>query len=264
MARLRDLRNTLLSRMMTSSGLADAADAAASSIVSGCDEDEREAHGLLHAVHGVGDGAVLAEAQGALAGGLLLRLVRRLLRLLVRKRAEGRGAPARRTEGAVGARARRPLWMASRRASRARTGAATPHAAAERACALIERDRTRTRPRAIRFVRASGRRSAQWRPTTARGAPVPSDPPAWRQSGKDLSRTKSVARRSGDWRVPRSFFSRFGNQKKNTPPDFHDNPVALFRATGGLCVFSACCALTSRAASAHKKSAAHDTHQRRR
>ena len=42
MARLRDLRNTLLSRMTISSGLADAADAAASSIVSGCDDDMNE------------------------------------------------------------------------------------------------------------------------------------------------------------------------------------------------------------------------------
>ena len=233
MARLRDLRNTLLSRMTISSGLADAADAAASSIVSGCDDDMNERYiDFFTPFTALVMAPFLPKPRGHSPEDSSSALSEDLFASLSESARRGAGAPARRTEGAVGAQARRPPWMASRRASRARTGAATPHAAAERACTPIKSARARTRPHTSRVVRASGWRRAQWRTTSSDRPPVGGTVPtdhACVAPIRERSFPDEICRQEArDWRVPRKVFSRFANREIPHIPRFQCHPSRTF------------------------------------
>ena len=211
MARLRDLRNTLLSRMTISSGLADAADAAASSIVSGCDDDMNERYidfftpftALVMAPFlPKPRGHSPEDSSSALSEDLSASLSESARRARARPRVEPRARSARGRVVRRGAQddAHRARGRARRRRTPRRRERARPSN-------LLEHGRVLTP--AVSFVRRDGdaRSGARRAPIVLR-LTVQSQPtmPAWRQSAKDLSRTKSVARRRVIARVPRIFF----------------------------------------------------------
>ena len=254
MARLRDLRNTLLSRMTISSGLADAADAAASSIVSGCDDDMNERYiDFFTPFTALVMAPFLPKPRGHSPEDSSSALSRTSPPPCPKARGGARARP--RVEPRARSARRRVVrrgWHhdAHRARGRARRRRTPRRRERARPSNLLEHGRVLTP--AVSFVRRDGdaRSGARRAPIVLRLA-VQSQPtmPAWRQSAKDLSRTKSVARRRVIGAFRARFFPGSRTEKYHTFLDSNATPVALFRPASGNDAF-----LLSRSAAATTRS----------